>query len=191
MGVIMVKRPPRAYPPAVPDEPVELVPPPELPRSGGEDWVMSILPMLGMGGSAVFFFAPGAQAPMKIMGGLMIVSTVGMALAQIVRARKGGSTATADERRDYLKYLQQMRRQVRRTAERQRGAQLFLNPSRTSSGRSSPTAGGCGSGGAATPTSRRSGSAADRSSCPPRWSRRRPRRWTSWSRSRRPRCRPS
>ncbi|MFD4905755.1 type VII secretion protein EccCa [Kitasatospora purpeofusca] len=128
MGVIMVKRPPRAYPPAVPDEPVELVPPPELPRSGGEDWVMSILPMLGMGGSAVFFFAPGAQAPMKIMGGLMIVSTVGMALAQIVRARKGGSTATADERRDYLKYLQQMRRQVRRTAERQRGAQLFLNP---------------------------------------------------------------
>ncbi|MCG6493667.1 type VII secretion protein EccCa [Kitasatospora sp. A2-31] len=128
MSVITVKRPARAYPPAVPDEPVELVSPPELPRSGGEDWLMSILPMLGMGGSAVFFFSPGAAAPMKIMGGLMIVSTVGMALAQIVRARKGGSTATADERRDYLKYLQQMRRQVRRTAERQRGAQLFLNP---------------------------------------------------------------
>ncbi|MED7954838.1 type VII secretion protein EccCa [Kitasatospora sp. NPDC058201] len=128
MGVITVKRPPRAYPPAVPDEPVELVGPPELPRSGGEDWVMGVLPMLGMGGSAVFFFSPGAPAPMKIMGGLMIVSTVGMVLAQIVRVRRGGSTATADERRDYLKYLQQMRRQVRRTAERQRGAQLFLNP---------------------------------------------------------------
>ncbi|WP_327676992.1 type VII secretion protein EccCa [Kitasatospora sp. NBC_00458] len=128
MGVITVKRPPRAYPPRVPDEPVELAAPPELPRSGGEDWVMSVLPMLGMGGSAVFFFAPGAQAPMRIMGGLMIVSTVGMVLAQIVRTRRGGSTATADERRDYLKYLQQLRRQVRRTAERQRGAQLFLNP---------------------------------------------------------------
>ncbi|WP_416876306.1 type VII secretion protein EccCa [Kitasatospora sp. SC0581] len=128
MGVITVKRPARAYPPTVPDEPVELVSPPELPRQGGEDWLMSILPMLGMGGSAVFFFSPGAAAPMKIMGGLMIASTVGMVLAQIVRARKGGSTAMADERRDYLKYLQQTRRQVRRTAERQRGALLFLNP---------------------------------------------------------------
>ncbi|MFF3007834.1 type VII secretion protein EccCa [Kitasatospora sp. NPDC057940] len=128
MGVITVKRPGRAYPPAVPDEPVELVAPPELPRQGGEDWLMSILPMLGMGGSAVFFFAPGAAAPMKIMGGLMVASTVGMVLAQIMRARRGGSTAMADERRDYLKYLQQMRRQVRRTAERQRGALLFLNP---------------------------------------------------------------
>ncbi|MFJ2192717.1 type VII secretion protein EccCa [Kitasatospora sp. NPDC087861] len=128
MGVITVKRPARAYPPAVPDEPVELVTPPELPRQGREDWLMSILPMLGMGGSAVFFFSPGAAAPMKIMGGLMIASTVGMVLAQIMRARRGGSTAMADERRDYLKYLQQMRRQVRRTAERQRGALLFLNP---------------------------------------------------------------
>ncbi|MBV6702888.1 type VII secretion protein EccCa [Kitasatospora aureofaciens] len=128
MGVIMVKRPARAYPPAVPDEPVELVSPPELPRQGGEDWMMSILPMLGMGGSAVFFFAPNAQAPMRIMGGLMIASTVGMVLAQIVRARRGGSSATSDARRDYLKYLQQMRRRVRRTAERQRGALLFLNP---------------------------------------------------------------
>ncbi|MEU3570234.1 type VII secretion protein EccCa [Kitasatospora sp. NPDC036755] len=128
MGVITVKRPARAYPPTVPDEPVELVSPPELPRQGGEDWLMSILPMLGMGGSAVFFFSPGAAAPMKIMGGLMIASTLGMVLAQIVRARKGGSTAMADERRDYLKYLQQTRRQVRRTADRQRGALLYLNP---------------------------------------------------------------
>ncbi|MFD7905765.1 type VII secretion protein EccCa [Kitasatospora sp. NPDC059747] len=128
MGVIMVRRAARAYPPPVPDEPVELVAPPELPRQGGEDWVSSVLPMLGMGGSAVFFFAPGSQGPMRIMGGLMIASTVGMVLAQIVRARRGGSTATSDARRDYLKYLQQTRRAVRRTAERQRGALLFLNP---------------------------------------------------------------
>lgn len=128
MGVITVKRPARAYPPAVPDDPVALESPPEIPRHGGEDWLMNILPMLGMGGSAVFFFAPGAQPVMQIMGGLMVASTLGMVLAQVVRARKGGSTALADERRDYLKYLQQMRRQVRRTAESQRGALLFLNP---------------------------------------------------------------
>ncbi|PBC79779.1 S-DNA-T family DNA segregation ATPase FtsK/SpoIIIE [Streptomyces sp. TLI_235] len=128
MSVVTVKRPPRAYPPPVPDEPVELVAPPELPRSGGEDWMMSLLPLLGMGGSAAFFFSPGAQGPMKIMGVLMVASTAGMAVAQIVKARRGGSAGTADERRDYLKYLQQMRRQVRRTAERQRGALLFTHP---------------------------------------------------------------
>ncbi|MEU2626511.1 type VII secretion protein EccCa [Kitasatospora sp. NPDC007106] len=128
MSVVTVKRPPRAYPPPVPDEPVELVAPPELPRSGGEDWMMSLLPLLGMGGSAAFFFSPGAQGPMKIMGVLMVASTAGMAVAQIVKARRGGNAGTADERRDYLKYLQQMRRQVRRTAERQRGALLFTHP---------------------------------------------------------------
>ncbi|MFJ8046336.1 type VII secretion protein EccCa [Kitasatospora sp. NPDC096147] len=126
MSVITVKRPARAYPPAVPDEPVELVPPPELPRGGGEDWMMSLLPLLGMGGSAAFLF--NGQGPMKMMGVLMVASTAAMAVAQIVKARKGGSAGTADERRDYLKYLQQMRRQVRRTADRQRGAQLFLHP---------------------------------------------------------------
>ncbi|WP_431678631.1 type VII secretion protein EccCa [Kitasatospora sp. KL5] len=128
MSVVTVKRPPRAYPPPVPDEPVELVAPPELPRAGGEDWMMSLLPLLGMGGSAAFFFSPGAQGPMKIMGVLMVASTAGMAVAQIVKARRGGNAGTADERRDYLKYLQQMRRQVRRTAERQRGALLFTHP---------------------------------------------------------------
>ncbi|GAA2272907.1 MULTISPECIES: type VII secretion protein EccCa [Kitasatospora] len=128
MSVVTVKRPARAYPPAVPDEPVELVPPPELPRAGGEDWLMSLLPLLGMGGSAAFLFSPGAQGPQKMMGVLMVASTAGMAVAQMIKARKGGNAGTADERRDYLKYLQQMRRQVRRTAERQRGAQLFLHP---------------------------------------------------------------
>ncbi|MFB9366923.1 type VII secretion protein EccCa [Kitasatospora sp. NPDC001664] len=126
MSVITVKRPARAYPPPVPDEPVELVPPPELPRAGGEDWMMSLLPLLGMGGSAAFLF--NGQGPMKMMGVLMVASTAAMAVAQVVKARKGGSAGTADERRDYLKYLQQMRRQVRRTADRQRGAQLFLHP---------------------------------------------------------------
>jgi S-DNA-T family DNA segregation ATPase FtsK/SpoIIIE len=112
----------------VPDEPVELVAPPELARGGGDDWMMSLLPLLGMGGSAAFFFMPGAAPMMRIMGVLMVASTGGMAVAQVVRARKGGGAGLAEERRDYLKYLQQMRRKVRRTAEKQRGAQLYLNP---------------------------------------------------------------
>lgn len=85
MSVVTVKRPPRAYPPVVPDEPVELVTPPELPRGGGDDWMMSLLPLLGMGGSAAFFFMPGTAPVMKIMGLLMMCSTAGMGVAQVVR----------------------------------------------------------------------------------------------------------
>lgn len=90
---------------------------------------MQLLPMLGMGSSVVFFFMPGAHPFMRIMGVLMLVSTVSMAIAQLVRFRKGTQGQIADVRRDYLKYLAQTRRTVRRTARRQREAQLYLHPS--------------------------------------------------------------
>lgn len=90
---------------------------------------MQILPVLGMGSSVVFFFSPQAPPFMRIMGVLMLVSTVGMVVAQIVRFRRGTQGQIADVRRDYLKYLAQTRRTVRRTARAQRDAQLYLHPS--------------------------------------------------------------
>ena len=124
--MVTVKRPPRAYPPAVPDEDVRLETPPELPRGSGEGWWMGLMPMLATGGSAAFFFMPGTAMMMKVMGGLMAASTVAMGLAQLSRQRKGGELE--DQRRDYLKYLAQVRKQVRRAAVRQRDAQLYLHP---------------------------------------------------------------
>lgn len=89
---------------------------------------MQLLPMLGMGSSVVFFFMPGAPPFMRIMGALMLVSTVGMVIAQIVRYRRGTQGQLADVRRDYLKYLAQTRRHIRRTARAQRDAQFYLHP---------------------------------------------------------------
>lgn len=126
---LVVKRPPRSLPPEVPSEELVLEPPPELPRGQQEGMLMQLLPMLGMGSSVVFFFMPGAHPFMRIMGVLMLVSTVSMAIAQLVRFRKGTQGQIADVRRDYLKYLAQTRRTVRRTARRQREAQLYLHPS--------------------------------------------------------------
>jgi S-DNA-T family DNA segregation ATPase FtsK/SpoIIIE len=90
--------------------------------------LMQVLPVLGMGSSVVFFFSPQAAPFMRIMGVLMLVSTVGMVIAQIFRFRRGTQGQMADGRRDYLKYLSQSRRTVRRTAHAQRDAQLFLHP---------------------------------------------------------------
>lgn len=128
MSQVVVKRPPRALPSAVPDEQVQLQPPPELPRGQQEGVLMQLLPMLGMGGSVVFFFMT-PNPIMRIMGMVMIASTVGMAIAMLIRFRRGTQGELADMRRDYLKYLTQTRRSVLRTAHLQRDAQFYLHPS--------------------------------------------------------------
>ncbi|MGW1516068.1 type VII secretion protein EccCa [Streptomyces sp. NPDC002287] len=128
MSQIVVKRPPRSLPSEVPVEEMRLQAPPELPRGQQEGLMMQLLPMLGMGSSVVFFFLPNGHAFMRVMGVLMLASTVGMVVAQLARHRRGTQGHMADVRRDYLKYLAQTRRQVRRTARAQRDAQLYLHP---------------------------------------------------------------
>ncbi|WP_431041872.1 type VII secretion protein EccCa [Streptomyces sp. P1-3] len=128
MSQIVVKRQPRALPPEVPSEELRLEPPPELPRGRQESVLMQLLPTLGMGSSMVYFFMPGAAPMMKIMGVMMMFSTVGMTVAMFIRHRQGTQGQMADIRRDYLRYLTQTRRKVRRTARLQRDAQFYLHP---------------------------------------------------------------
>ncbi|MFE2513351.1 type VII secretion protein EccCa [Streptomyces naganishii] len=128
MSHIVVKRPPRALPSEVPTGEVVLQPPPELPRGHQESVLMQLLPTLGMGGSVVFFFTNG-QPFMKIMGMVMIASTVAMSIAMVVRFRRGSQGQLADLRRDYLSYLSQTRTAALETARRQRDAQYYLHPS--------------------------------------------------------------
>ncbi|WP_328224145.1 type VII secretion protein EccCa [Streptomyces sp. NBC_00310] len=129
MSHIVVKRPPRALPKEVPTDEVVLQPPPELPRGQQEGALMQLLPMLGMGGSVVFFFNPQAQPFMKIMGMVMVASTIAMGVAMLVRYRRGNQGQLADIRRDYLRYLSQTRHRAMDTAKAQRDAQYYLHPS--------------------------------------------------------------
>ncbi|UYB40166.1 type VII secretion protein EccCa [Streptomyces sp. Je 1-4] len=128
MSQIVVKRPPRALPPGPATDELQLQAPPELPRGQQEGVLMQLLPMIGMGSSVVFFFMPGMPPFMRIMGALMLVSTVGMVIAQVVRYRRGTQGEMAQSRRDYLKYLAQTRRRIRRTVTAQRNAQHYLHP---------------------------------------------------------------
>ncbi|MFD0317623.1 type VII secretion protein EccCa [Streptomyces flavalbus] len=128
MSQIVVKRPPRALPPEVPTGDVVVQPPPELPRGHQDSVMMQLLPTLGMGGSVVFFFTSG-QPFMRIMGMIMIASTIAMSIAMVVRFRRGSQGQLADLRRDYLSYLSQTRRATRDTARAQRDAQYYLHPS--------------------------------------------------------------
>jgi S-DNA-T family DNA segregation ATPase FtsK/SpoIIIE len=125
---IVVKRPPRVLPSEVPTQDIILQPPPELPRGHRESVLMQLLPTLGMGGSVVFFFTSG-QPFMRIMGMVMIASTIAMSIAMVIRFRRGSQGELADMRRDYLSYLAQTRRTAVDTAKAQRDAQYFLHPS--------------------------------------------------------------
>ncbi|MFI0940105.1 type VII secretion protein EccCa [Streptomyces sp. NPDC021020] len=128
MSSVIVKRPVRVRPPDVPSGEVRLAPPPELRRGQEQGLVVVLLPLLAMGGSAAYFFMPGSQPVMKVMGGLMLASAVALGAAQLVRARQGASGHMADSRRDYLAYLARQRHTVRRTADRQRSGRLHTHP---------------------------------------------------------------
>ncbi|MES9622417.1 type VII secretion protein EccCa [Streptomyces tuirus] len=128
MSHIVVKRPPRVLPSEVPTQEIVLQPPPELPRGHRESVLMQLLPTLGMGGSVVFFFTSG-QPFMRIMGMIMIASTIAMSVAMVIRFRRGSQGELADMRRDYLSYLGRTRLTVVETAKAQRDAQYFLHPS--------------------------------------------------------------
>ncbi|MFF8194514.1 type VII secretion protein EccCa [Streptomyces bobili] len=128
MSHIVVKRPPRALPSEVPTGEIAVQPPPELPRGNQESVLMQLLPTLGMGGSVVFFFTSG-QPFMRIMGMVMIASTIAMSVAMVIRFRRGNQGQLADLRRDYLSYLAQTRLRTVDTAKAQRDAQYYLHPS--------------------------------------------------------------
>ncbi len=128
VSVVIIKRQPRIQPPAVPDGEVKLETPPEIPREGDDGVLMTLLPMMGMLGSVGFFFMPNLPSYMRVVGGLMLASTLAMAIAQFAKSRQGGGAGMAQDRRDYFRYLEQVRKDVHKTADLQRRTQLFQHP---------------------------------------------------------------
>ncbi|MFM9373729.1 type VII secretion protein EccCa [Streptomyces sp. Da 82-17] len=128
MSVVIIKRQPRIQLPAVPEGEVKLESPPEIPREGDDSVLMNLLPMFGMLGSVGFFFMPNLPSYMRVVGGLMLASTLAMAIAQFAKSRQGGGAGMAQDRRDYFRYLEQVRKDVHKTAELQRRTQLFQHP---------------------------------------------------------------
>ncbi|MGW1789953.1 type VII secretion protein EccCa [Streptomyces tubercidicus] len=128
MATVTIKRPPRATPPDHPLGELQLKAPPTLPDGKGGSVVLTLLPMVGMGSSAVYFLLPGSPPFMKVIGGIMAVSAVTMGIAQFVRARRGSAAGVREARQDYLKYLARTREEVRDTARTQRLAECRTFP---------------------------------------------------------------
>ncbi|MEU4669216.1 type VII secretion protein EccCa [Amycolatopsis sp. NPDC023774] len=133
MSTETVKRGPRVAGPELPEGQEDLQEPPVLAEPAARDF-NSLLMMLPMGiGSMVMILAfsgVGGSSPMTyVLGGGMGVSMMAMSLGQLSRAAGERKRKMKAERRDYLRYIAQVRERARSTAKHQRRAVAWNNPS--------------------------------------------------------------
>ncbi|MEU8718391.1 type VII secretion protein EccCa [Streptomyces sp. NPDC048663] len=131
MSTVVVKRSPRMPGPEAPEDQIELAEPPILPEPPTADLgsVMVFLPMLLGVGAMVMMFSLGARSTTTyMMSGMMGVAMISMGLGQLGRRGADRKRKMRSERRDYLRYLAQVRRRVRQSAAEQRAAAQWDNP---------------------------------------------------------------
>ncbi|MFD7905919.1 type VII secretion protein EccCa [Kitasatospora sp. NPDC059747] len=131
MSTVLVKRPPRADGPPLPEGQIELAEPPVLGEPATPDLgsALMYLPMgLGAGAMVLMFSMRGGGASTYMMSGMMGVAMVSMTLTQIGRPGAERRRRMRAERRDYLRYLTQKRVQARQAAAEQRAAVLWDHP---------------------------------------------------------------
>ncbi|MEU8472986.1 type VII secretion protein EccCa [Streptomyces sp. NPDC029006] len=130
MNTIVVKRPPRASGPQTPEGQIELAQPPVLGEPAMADLgsVVVMLPM-GIGAGAMgMMFVVGGSATTYMMSGMMGIAMMSMGLGQIGRSGLDRKRRMRAERRDYMRYLAQLRGQVREAAAAQVTAAVYDNP---------------------------------------------------------------
>ncbi|MGP3955569.1 type VII secretion protein EccCa [Nonomuraea sp. 3N208] len=132
MSIVVVRRPERRPGPKPPRGEILLESPPEIPevQSQGFSAVLTFLPMLaGAAAMALMFTSFGHSNPiMYVSSGLFAVSMVGMSLGQMGRQSGERKYRLNGARRDYFRYLSQVRKRTRRAARQQREALEWGGP---------------------------------------------------------------
>ncbi|MGH8867347.1 MAG: type VII secretion protein EccCa [Actinomycetes bacterium] len=127
--VTTLRRGPRLEPPRVPEGQVALQPPPETaPHEGSGAALMMALPMLGSVGSIVFVATSQRGPTGYLAAGMFLVAALGFVGVSVWRQRAQRHTKSADQRREYLHYLTQVRATARQAAKDQREALLWDHP---------------------------------------------------------------
>jgi S-DNA-T family DNA segregation ATPase FtsK/SpoIIIE len=129
VGTIGVVRPRRTVPRS-PSGELTLEPPPEPERVVPAGVLARLLPLVMLLASVGFIAVLGPRNPTSwLFGGMFMISTLGMVLTGSGGRGGGNRSATVDEdRRDYLRYLAQLRRRVRGIAGEQRAVLESVHP---------------------------------------------------------------
>ncbi|QFZ23444.1 type VII secretion protein EccC [Saccharothrix syringae] len=132
MSTLQFKRTARLAAPRPPGGEVHLEPPPEVPRVIPGNIMMKAMPVVmivsSVGMMVLMFTYSGRSPAAMIMPGMMLVSTIGM-MAGGMGGGKGQKKAEMNEdRKDYLRYLGQMRDRAREAANEQRAEREWVHP---------------------------------------------------------------
>ncbi|NUS09503.1 MAG: type VII secretion protein EccCa [Nonomuraea sp.] len=133
MSIVVVRRPERRPSPKPPRGEILLESPPEIPevQSQGMMAVLTYLPMVaGAAAMGLMFTAGGTNANpiMYVASGLFAFSMVGMTIGQMGRQSGERKHRLNGARRDYFRYLAQIRKKVRKAAIQQREALEWSGP---------------------------------------------------------------
>lgn len=116
----------------MPDGELQLQEPPVLPeQQSGMSNMIAMAPMALSSLSMVMIFLnpQSSGGPLTYVAmGMMGLSAVGMLVTQLIRGASDRKRQLRGERRDYLRYLSQVRRQVRRHIVNQRLALAWRHP---------------------------------------------------------------
>ncbi|GIJ53872.1 type VII secretion protein EccCa [Virgisporangium aurantiacum] len=131
MGVVVVRRGARRPAPRLPAGDLVVPPPPAIPEPVGSRWqgALQVLPMLlGTVATALLFAGRSGDRYSLVIGAFFGLSTLGM----LATSWGGGGQPRRAElmamRRDYLRQLAVLRRQVRSTITAQRTAMTYRHP---------------------------------------------------------------
>ncbi|WP_331272980.1 type VII secretion protein EccCa [Motilibacter deserti] len=124
-----LRRGPRLDGPQAPVGEIVLTAPPEIaPHEGSGAILMTALPMLASVGSIVFVATsqPGPRG--LIAAGMFLLASLGFVVVMVFRQRSARQVKTTSQRREYLRYLAQVRETAREAARMQREARLWEHP---------------------------------------------------------------
>ncbi|MFV2099488.1 type VII secretion protein EccCa [Micromonospora sp. LOL_024] len=131
MSTVVIRRPPRRPAPDIPIGELPVQAPPEIPAVTGARWqqILMVLPLLGGSVAMALMFGRGGGASSYLIGGMFGLSSLAMLVTSWGSAsgtpRKSEMMAA---RREYLRHLTTLRRQVRQTAVRQRAGLSYRHP---------------------------------------------------------------
>jgi DNA segregation ATPase FtsK/SpoIIIE, S-DNA-T family len=136
VSTVIYRRSPRQSAPPLPRGELALEAPPELadPLSRGFLPLLMMLPMVaGVAAMAILYSgrstgSGGSNVLTYVVGGLFGLSMLGMAVGSFGMGQGNRRAEVDAQRRDYMRYLAQVRRQARRAATQQRTALMWRHP---------------------------------------------------------------
>ncbi|MEV0406057.1 type VII secretion protein EccCa [Actinoallomurus sp. NPDC050550] len=131
MSTTLFRRPPRQSPPEMPGGELSLQEPPVLPEAptGNVGMLLTYLPMAVGSSVMILLFVPASRPGLGLLAaGLMALTSMTMVFGMVGRSTSDRKRRTRADRRDYLRYLTQNRKKVRKVAVEQRASLAWRHP---------------------------------------------------------------